>query len=52
LPENLFNDIFINDKLEKMVSVRKQLRVVRGLNRLAIAFPGLIKKREPPTVNR
>lgn len=35
-----------------MTSARKQLRIVRGLNRLATAFPGLIKKREPPTVNR
>ena len=39
-------------KLDKMVSTRKQLRTVRALNRIASAFPGLVKKREPPKVTR
>ena len=33
-----------------MVSPRKKLRTVRGLNRLASAFPGLVNQREVPRV--
>lgn len=47
----MFNDRFIDEKIEKMAA-RKQLRVIRALNKLANSYRGLIKKRELPSIIR
>ncbi len=41
----MFNDSFIDGKLDKIVSPQKQLKIIKGLNRLAAAFAGMLRKR-------
>ena len=44
-PLNIFNDSFIDEKLDKVVSPRRQYKLIKGLNRLGAAFTGMVKKR-------
>jgi hypothetical protein len=47
----VFNDKFIEGKLANMTD-KKQARVIRGLNKLANNYKGLIRKRDVPSVVR
>lgn len=49
LPENLFRQDFVDDKLSKL-PVRKQQTIVRALNKIARNYRGILKERPVPTV--
>jgi hypothetical protein len=48
-PVNIFNEKFVNSKLESMAP-RKQAQVIRAMNKLSLKFKGMIPRRELPTV--
>ena len=50
-PENLLNEQFVNGQLAKM-EVKKQVRVIKALNKLSKKYHNLIPRREVPRVDR